>query len=44
MVSVIWRTIFWIQPTWLFLGTTFVECVAQTLGESEGFTFGTDTI
>ncbi|MGG3538576.1 aminopeptidase [Bacillus tropicus] len=22
-----------------FLGTTFVECVAQTLGESEGFTF-----
>ena len=35
VVSVIWRTIFWVQPTRLFLGTAFVEYVAQALGESE---------
>lgn len=39
MVSVIWWTVFWIQPTRLFLGTAFVEYIVQALGESEVFTF-----
>ena len=44
VVSVIWWTVFWIQPTRLFLGTAFVEYIVQALGESEVFTFGINTI